>query len=442
MKVKPIPKIHIIGAGLAGAECALQLADAGIHINLYDMKPNKKSPAHKSDKFGELVCSNSLKNTDELTASGLFKAELKFLGCKLLDIAQACSVGAGGALAVDRVQFADKITERILTNKFITVHDEEITNLVKFGDNDIVVVATGPLTSESLSECIKKMLDENSLYFYDASAPIVKYDTIDLARATFMNRYDKGEPDYLNLDLTREEYQEFYEALITAEVVELKSFENLKVYEGCMPIEILAKRGRDAIRFGPMKPVGLKDKNGNTPYAAVQLRKENNMHDAYNMVGFQTNLKFGEQKRVFSMIPALKNAEFLRYGVMHRNTYINSPKHLNLDLSLKKHPNIYFAGQITGSEGYMESIAGGLYVAKQILNKLNNCGIIDYTNETLIGALFNYVAKGGGGSFEPMSVNYGLLAPYLDRVKDKTKKKELYLARSMQKLREITEGEK
>lgn len=434
-------RVIVIGAGLAGSECALKLASLGIKVDLYDMKPNKKSPAHKMADFGELVCSNSLKNLDSMTASGLFKDELNLLGSILLNLAKKNSVGAGGALAVDREKFAKAITNKILNDPNINVINKEVIDLLQFDKDNIVVIATGPLTSDDLSLSIKELLNDQGLYFYDASAPIVLSESIDFSRAVFMNRYDKGEPDYLNLDLNKEEYEAFYNALISAETVELKNFEELKVYEGCMPIEVLAKRGKDAIRYGPMKPVGLRNNEGKMPYAVVQLRKESLDQGMYNIVGFQTNLKFGEQQRVFSMIPALKNAEFVRFGVMHRNTYINSPKFLNLDLSLKQNKNIYFAGQIVGSEGYVEAIAGGLYVALQIVQRLKKKNSLDFTNETLIGGLFSYITDVANVNFQPMSVNYGLLKPLDGKIKDKAKKKELFYSRSIQRIKSIIEKE-
>lgn len=430
-------KVIVVGAGLAGSECALNLADNGFEVVLFEMKPNKKSPAHKSNGFAELVCSNSLKNIDKLTASGLFKEELNLLGCKLLKLAEKTAVGAGGALAVDRDLFSKTVTEEIKNHKNITVVAEEITSIPQSKDA-YVVIATGPLTSESLSLDIKKQLNDDGLYFYDASAPIVSSESIDMSRAVFMNRYDKGAPDYLNLDLNKEEYDAFYEALITAQTAPLHEFEKVNVYEGCMPIEILAKRGKDAIRFGPMKPVGIKNKEGKTPYAVVQLRKENLKQDLYNLVGFQTNLKFGEQQRVFSLIPALKNAEFVRYGVMHRNTFINSPKFLNKDLSLKTNNKLFFAGQIVGSEGYVESIAGGLFVALQIMARESKKTLI-FSNKTLIGSLFNYVTSSVPGDFQPMSVNFGLLSPLEEKIKDKSIKKEKYYLRSVEEIKQILE---
>lgn len=352
--------ITVVGAGLAGAEAAWQIARQGIKVELYEMRPVKMTPAHHTQNFGELVCSNSLKGAGLDNAAGLLKEEMRRLNSLLIQVADKHAVPAGGALAVDREKFSQEITQTLENHPLIKVHREEVKEIPQ---SEIVIIATGPLTSDDLAEEIQKLTGEESLAFYDAAAPIVTLESIDLNKAFWASRYDKGDPDYLNCPMTEEEYKIFYEELCKAEKAEVKGFEKGKVFEGCMPVEVMAARGEKTLTFGPLKPVGLVDpRTGKRPYAVVQLRKENLDGTLMNMVGFQTNLKWGEQKRVFRLIPGLENAEFVRYGVMHRNTFLNAPKVLKADFSLKENPNLFFAGQITGVEGYVESIASGLVV--------------------------------------------------------------------------------
>ena len=425
--------INIIGGGLAGCEAAYQVAKRGIKVNLYDMKPNKKSPAHHSDKLCELVCSNSLKAARKESAAGMLKEEMRMLDSLLMKCADKSKVPAGGALAVDREIFSNLVNEEINNNPNITVINEEVTEI----PDGITIMASGPLTSDLLSDKIKTMFGD-SLSFYDAAAPIVKFDTVDMNKAFFASRYDKGDgDDYINCPMNKEEYDNFYEALVSAERAPVHDFDvmNPKVYEGCMPIEVMAQRGHDTIRFGPMKPVGLKDpRTGHRPWAVVQLRKENSAGIMYNLVGFQTNLKFPEQKRVFSMIPGLENAEFVRYGVMHRNTYIDSPKLLDETYNLKKHENVYFAGQITGVEGYVESISSGLVAGMNAVNKLKMEEKITFSEYTVIGALAKYIST-ENKKFQPMNANFGIL-PQLEgkKIKDKKERYELMAKRSLENI--------
>lgn len=411
--------VYIVGAGLAGCEAAYTLAQRGIKVKLFEMKPDNKSPAHKSKNLAELVCSNSLKAERTESAAGLLKAEMRKLGSLCLKAADTCRVPAGGALAVERNAFSEYITEKIKSNKNIELICSRVEEIPK---DKTVIIATGPLTDETLAKNIQNMLGAEYLSFYDAAAPIVDKDSIDMSRAFFADRYGRGSgEDYINCPLNKEEYEKFHFELSNAERAELKDFDKkISVYEGCMPIEILASRGADTMRFGPMKPVGLTDPaTGHRPYAVLQLRRENACGSMYNLVGFQTNLKFSEQKRVFSMIPALKNADYLRYGVMHRNNFINSPKLLNPNLSLRSNKNIFFAGQISGVEGYMESAAcgimAGINVAAQI--KWEKEFILPKT--TMIGALIGYITNPVTEKFQPMGANFGII-PALDaRIKDK-----------------------
>lgn len=423
-----IKKVKIIGAGLAGCECALFLANNNIEVELYEMKPLKKSPAHKSENYAELVCSNSLKSIDTNTASGLLKKELELLDCNLLKIAKKCCVEAGSALAVDRELFSSEVTKLINQNKNITVISKCVENL---DDDCITVIATGPLTDEKLYANLSKMLGEQNCYFYDAIAPIIETESIDMNIAFWGNRYDKGgqQGDYLNLPLNKEEYFAFYNELICANRVELKDFE--KVFESCMAIETLAKRGKDALRFGPMKPVGFNIEP--RPYAVVQLRKENDIGSSVNIVGFQTNLTFPEQKRVFSMLPGLKNARFLRYGQMHRNSYINAPLCLTPYSNLKNNPNIFIAGQLSGVEGYMESIASGLYVGYNILRLLKKLDNDILSEKTCLGAIINYITTASEKNFQPMNANYGIIS--VDKpIKDKQQKRQYILETSLNEI--------
>ncbi|MDR2655788.1 MAG: methylenetetrahydrofolate--tRNA-(uracil(54)-C(5))-methyltransferase (FADH(2)-oxidizing) TrmFO [Oscillospiraceae bacterium] len=407
--------VHITGAGLAGCECAFALAKQGVSVRLYEMKPLRYSPAHKSENFAELVCSNSFKAERLASASGMLKEEMRLMASLVLDCAEETRVPAGGALAVDREKFAALVTERIKTCKNIEIIRGEVLSLEKLPEKDKIVIATGPLTSQALSEELKKLCG-GLLSFHDAAAPIVSFESINMDKAFFAARYGRGGADYINCPFDKDEYINFLSALKEAETAELHEFEreNFRVYEGCMPIETLAKRGEDAIRFGPLRPVGLTDpRTGRRPYAVAQLRKENERGHMYNIVGFQTNLKFGEQKRVFSMIPGLENTEFLRYGVMHRNIFINSPQVLNRDLSLKARPNVYFAGQICGVEGYMESAVCGLVAGLNISGKFAG----NPPEETMTGALLAYINDSSVKDFQPMGANMGLLPPLEKAVK-------------------------
>ncbi len=415
-------KAKVIGAGLAGVEAAWQLANSEIEVELYEMKPVKYSPAHKYKGFAELVCSNSLKADRIESAAGMLKEEMRRLGSLTMQAAQASRVSAGGALAVDRTMFSDIITEKIKSHRNIRVIETEVTYI----PDGNVIIATGPLTSEALADKISELCGEY-LYFHDAAAPIVSFDSLDKQKVFFASRYDKGEADYINCPMDKNEYLHFYNELINAQSAELKQFEKehfskdgFKVYEGCMPIEVLAKRGEDTMRFGPLKPVGLKDpRTGNRPYAVVQLRAENSKGTMYNMVGFQTNLKFGEQKRVFSLIPGLENAEFLRYGVMHRNTFINSPKLLTQQFCMRNNDNIYFAGQITGVEGYIESAASGIFAGLCLSRKLRGLGKVSLPETTMLGALSKYISDETVEKFQPMGCNMGILPELPEKIRDK-----------------------
>lgn len=424
-------KIKVIGAGLAGCEAAWQIAKRGIKVELYDMKPLKTTPAHKSNNFAELVCSNSLKASRVDSAAGLLKEEMRRFGSVCLDAAEKCSVAAGGALAVDRDIFSELITEKIKNHPNIEVISEIVSELPNEG---ITVVATGPLTDSGLAQNIAELCEEKNLSFFDAAAPIVTRESIDMSKAFFASRYGKGTDDYINCPMNKEEYTAFYNELINAEPAVLKDFDKpLTVYEGCMPVEILAKRGEDSIRFGPLKPVGLTDpRTGHRPWAAVQLRRENSKGSLYNLVGFQTNLKFPEQKRVFSMIPGLENAEFIRYGVMHRNTFINSPKLLNENLSIKKNGNIFFAGQLSGVEGYMESAASGIIAGINAAAKLQGFEPVILPNFTMIGALLGYICDSTVTNFQPMGANFGILPPLSEKIRDKRERYAALANRSLE----------
>ncbi len=407
-------KIDVIGAGLAGCEAAWAAANAGAEVTLYEMKPHKKSPAHRYDGFAELVCSNSLKAARPESAAGMLKAEMRILGSLTMEAADKTAVEAGGALAVNRTDFSDYITEKIKSHPNIRVEEKEIT---LFPESN-TVIATGPLTSEPFAQVIYNRLGK-ALSFYDAAAPIVTAESIDMSKAFFASRYDKGGADYINCPFNKEEYERFYEALINAETAPLHEFEDLTVYEGCMPVEVLAKRGIESVRYGCMKPVGLTDpKTGHRPYAAVQLRKENNEGTLYNIVGFQTNLKFGEQKRVFGLIPGLENAEFMRYGVMHRNTFLNSPALLDSGSMLKGSRNIYFAGQMTGVEGYTESAASGIIAGINIVRSLNGLTHLMLPETCMIGALMKHIST-ENKDFQPMGANMGILPELASQIKNK-----------------------
>ena len=428
--------ITVIGGGLAGSEAAYQIAKRGIKVKLYEMKPVKFSPAHTNENLAEIVCSNSFKSNLHTNACGLLKEELRLFDSLLIKIADETSVPAGQALAVDREKFSDKVTRELEKNENIEIIHKEVKDIEELAKDGIVIIATGPLTSEGLSESIGKLTGEDKLAFYDAAAPIVEKESINMNIAFEGDRYDQergkdeDEEDwkkrianqkasYINLPMNKEEYENFVSELINAEIVELHEFEKREIFEGCMPVEVMAKRGLDTLRFGPLKPVGFTDlRTGRRPYAVVQLRQDNEEGTIYNIVGFQTNLKFGEQKRVFSMIPGLENAEFIKYGVMHRNTFINSSKLLDNTYNLKKNKNIYFAGQITGVEGYVESISSGLVSALNAVRQFNNEEKIVFTKETMIGALANYVST-ENDSFQPMNANFGILPQLEEKIKDK-----------------------
>jgi len=418
--------ITIIGAGLAGVEAAHTLSQNKIKVKLHEMKPQQYSPAHKHDGFAELVCSNSLKSDRLSTAGGLLKTEMRLLGSLTLEVAELTKVPAGGALAVDRTAFSDEITRRIKADPNIEVINGEV---VDFPENN-TIIATGPLTSAQFAESIKSKCG-GFLSFYDAAAPIVTAESIDMGKAFMAARYGKGDADYINCPLIKEEYEIFYNALITAESAELHDIDKLTVYEGCMPVEVLAKRGEDSIRFGCMKPVGLANpRTGNRPYAVVQLRKENAASTMYNIVGFQTNLKFGEQKRVFSLIPGLENAEFVRYGVMHRNTFIESPRLLDKNFMLKGSDNIYFAGQITGVEGYMESAASGIIAGLAMAGRLPS-----FPATTMLGALTNYISDETVTNFQPMGANMGLFPQLEQTIRNKQERYEKLAERAINDLK-------
>ena len=441
--------ITVIGGGLAGCEAALQIAKNKIKVKLYEMKPVKFSPAHSNKDLAEIVCSNSFKSNLLTNACGLLKEELRRLGSYLIPIADIVKVPAGQALAVDRDEFAKEVTKMVKENEYIEVINEEVSEIPKDG---IVIIATGPLTSEKLSNEISKLIDSNGLYFYDAAAPIIEKDSINMNIAFYGNRYDQErgreesiddwkkrielqEKSYINLPMNKEEYEKFVTELINAETVVLHDFEKREIFEGCMPVEIMAKRGLDTLRFGPLKPVGFTDKRtGRRPYAVVQLRQDNTDGTLFNMVGFQTNLKYGEQKRVFSMIPGLENASFVKYGVMHRNTYINSPKLLDNTYNFRKNSNIYFAGQITGVEGYVESISSGFVAGINAVQRFFNNEKIVYPNETVIGALASYISS-ERENFQPMNANFGILPELLEKIRDKKERYKKLAERSLNKIK-------
>lgn len=424
-------KFTVAGAGLAGTEAAWQIAQAGYPVTLVEMKPQKFSPAHKSEYFAELVCSNSLKASRLESAAGLLKEEMARLGSLTVPVARGCAVAAGGALAVDRDVFSKTITEKINSHPNITV-EHRVFDKIAPGDDEILIIATGPLTDGALSDEIKRLCGD-CLSFYDAAAPIVTADSVDMSKAFGASRYDRGgDDDYINCPFNKAEYESFINELVNAESAIVHDFD---VYEGCMPIEKLAKRGLDAPRFGPMKPVGLVDPNtGHRPWACVQLRRENNKGTMFNLVGFQTNLKFGEQKRVFSMIPGLDNADFVRYGVMHRNSFLDSPRLLNKDFSLRSNENIYFAGQITGVEGYMESASSGLLAGLNAVRKANGEPPLLLCENTMLGALTDYISDPSVRNFQPMGANFGILPPIEPKIRDK---KERYAALSKRALDEL-----
>lgn len=431
-------EVTVLGAGLAGSECAWQLAKRGIKVRLYEMKPNKMTLAHKSPYFGELVCSNSLRSDELSNAVGLLKAEMRKMGSLIMESADANKVPAGGALAVDRDGFARYITDKIKNHPSIELIEEEAT---EFPEGELVV-ATGPLTSDAMAEKIAALCNADGLHFYDAVAPIVSLDSVDMDSAFFASRYDKGTADYVNCPMDAEEYKAFWKELCSAKEAEIHGFDDGGVFEGCMPVEVMARRGEDTLRFGPLKPVGLRDpRTGKENYAVVQLRKDNADGTLYNIVGFQTHLTWGEQKRVFSMIPALKNAEFVRYGVMHRNTYLNSPTLLDRYYRLKAEPRISFAGQMTGVEGYVESAASGMLVGIETAARVLGLEPVDFPQETAIGALGLYISGGSVGDFQPMNINFGIISPLGYRVKGKRNKNAEISARSLSIVDELMKKE-
>lgn len=435
-------RVKVIGAGLAGTEAAWQLAKAGVGVDLYEMKPKKFSPAHKKDYFAELVCSNSLKASRVENACGLLKEEMRLFGSLMMEAADVAAVPAGGALAVDRDIFSEYITNKIKEEPLISIINEEYCEI---NPDEYTIIATGPLTSDALSDEILKLTGSENMYFYDAAAPVIEKDSIDFEKVFYAARYDRGTADYINCPMTREEYEAFYNELINAQTQPLKKFENQKVFEGCMPVEVMAKRGIETLLFGPLKPVGLKNpKTGkDDAYAVVQLRQDNKSGTLYNMVGFQTNLKWGEQKRVFSMIPGLENAEFVRYGVMHRNTYIQGPKILDRFYRMKEHNSIFFAGQITGVEGYVESASSGILAGFNMARMIKGEELFEPSAKNAIGALALYVSSGSLDKLQPMSANFGIIEGLEQRVRaKKTQRYAMIAERSLKELGERLKEEK
>ena len=421
--------VKVIGAGLAGSEAAWQLAKRGIGVELYEMKPEKMSPAHHSPDFAELVCSNSLRGDRLENAVGLLKEELRRCDSLIMECAEATRVEAGGCLAVDRAGFSRMVTEKIKANPLIRVVSEEVTRIPQ----EPVIIATGPLTSDALSESIGQYFGADYLHFFDAAAPLVTAESVDMNLAWWQSRYDRGTPDYINCALDKEQYETFVRELIFAEEAEVHGFEDRNVFEGCMPVEVMARRGLDTLRYGPMKPVGLTDpKTGREPYAVVQLRQDNAAKSVFNLVGFQTHLKFGEQKRVFSMIPALHDAEFVRYGVMHQNTFLQSPKLLDCNFADRRNPLVAFAGQMTGVEGYVESTASGFLAAVTMAAKVQNRPVPEFPKTTAIGALGRYISDGSIESFQPMNINFSIIAPLEQRIRKKAEKNLAISARALE----------
>ena len=422
-------KVTVVGAGLAGSEAAWQLAQRGIAVELIEMKPHKMSPAHHSANFAELVCSNSLRGDRLENAVGLLKEEMRQLGSLIISCADATRVEAGGCLAVDREGFSALITEKIRSHPNITVREEEITQM----PDGPVIVATGPLTSDAFSKAIGEYFGQDYLHFFDAAAPLVTAESVDMEQAWWQSRYDRGNADYINCAMNREQYEAFLKELISAEEAEVHGFEDKRVFEGCMPVEVMGRRGPDTLRFGPLKPVGLTDpKTGREPYAVVQLRQDNAAKSVFNLVGFQTHLKFGEQKRVFTMIPALKNAEFVRYGVMHQNTFLQSPKLLDRYYADRRNPLVAFAGQMTGVEGYVESAASGFLAAVAMAAKVNGKEIPDFPKETAIGALGLYISDERIENFQPMNINFSIISPLEQRIRKKAEKNLALANRSLE----------
>ncbi len=428
--------VKVIGAGLAGAEAAWQLAQRGIAVTLYEMKPQKKSPAHHSDTFAELVCSNSLRGDKLENAVGLLKEELRRMGSLIITCADATRVEAGGCLAVDRQGFSQLVTEKIKSHPNITVKEEEVTQV----PDGPVIIATGPLTSDALSDAIGGYFGTGYLHFFDAAAPLVTADSVDMDKAWWQSRYDRGTPDYINCAMDKEEYETFVKELISAQEAEVHGFEDKNVFEGCMPVEVMARRGPDTLRYGPLKPVGLIDpKTGKEPYAVVQLRQDNAAKSVFNLVGFQTHLKFPEQKRVFSMIPALRNAEYVRYGVMHRNTFLQSPKLLDRFYADRRNPMVAFAGQMTGVEGYVESAASGFLAAVAMAARVQGKEPVEFPQETAIGALGLYISDERLEHFQPMNINFSIISPLQQRIRKKAEKNLAIANRSLAIIDDLTE---
>ena len=423
----------VVGAGLAGCEAAYQLSKRGIHVKLYEMKPHKKSEAHHMDTFAELVCSNSLRSDALTNAVGLLKEEMRTIGSLIMEVADETSLPAGSALAVDRTLFSKKITEKIQNDPNIEIIDEEVDHI----PDSPCVIATGPLSSQAMVDAIGTIIDHKYCYFYDAAAPIVTFESIDMSKAYKKSRYDKGSADYINCPMTIDEFNAFYDALITAEVAEVHGFENEKVFEGCMPFEVMAKRGRNTLLFGPMKPVGLDTPDGKRPYAVVQLRQDNAQASLYNIVGFQTHLKWPEQKRIIHMIPGLENAEIVRYGVMHRNTYINSPMVLDETYALKERKDLFFAGQMTGVEGYVESAASGMLAGINLAHVLYDEEPVKPGNETVIGSMSYYITHADSKNFQPMNANFGIV--HLNINVKKKDRKNAYAPQSLEIIRKLKE---
>ena len=422
-------KVKVIGAGLAGSEAAWQLAQRGICVELIEMKPGKKTPAHHADTFAELVCSNSLRGDRLENAVGLLKEELRRMGSLILSCADATRVEAGGCLAVDRQGFSDLVTQKLRNHPNITILSQEITEVPE----GPVIIATGPLTADSLSKAIGAYFGAEYLHFFDAAAPLVTAESVDMEKAWWQSRYDRGTPDYINCGMDREEYEAFLQELINAQEAEVHGFEDKRVFEGCMPVEVMARRGKDTLRFGPLKPVGLIDpKTGKEPYAVVQLRQDNAVKSVFNLVGFQTHLKFPEQKRVFSMIPALKNAEFVRYGVMHQNTFLQSPKLLDKFYADRRNPLVAFAGQMTGVEGYVESAASGFLAAVAMAAKVQGKEPVEFPQETAIGALGCYISDERLEHFQPMNINFSIITPLNQRIRKKAEKNLAIASRSLE----------
>lgn len=431
------PYVNVIGAGLAGSEAAFRIASSGIKVKLWEMRPQKMTPVHRTGDFAELVCSNSLKSEDETTAQGMLKREMRLLGSLLLSCADEARVPAGSALAVDRSLFSRLVTDRLKNHPHIEVIHEEVTSLP---DDAVTIIATGPLTSDSLAAFLQKMTGEENLYFYDAVAPSVTLESLDLTRVFKASRYGKGTDDYYNCPMNEEEYNEFYNQLVNADIKEGHEIDKSLFFSGCMPIEVMARRGRDTLRFGPMRPVGLKDpRTGENAYAVVQLRQEDKEGKVWGLVGFQTRLKWGEQDRIFRLIPGLKNAEFVRYGVMHRNTYINSPCLLYPTLQYRRNPYLLFAGQITGVEGYMESAATGIIAGINAVKLIRGETCFIPPEVTMLGALLHFITSSPAGNFQPINANFGILPPLENPIKDKNLRNQAYLMRSLEELKKYSE---